>query len=440
MLGRVTLADMSHVYGDSTPFPYDVDYIDLSRQAVDCAVQLMSAQNAIVASLERAEVQGQERRAEGGRINSMARAVEGSLEPFVKSGGALTERVAERLLDCIKSTASAELAALEHQAAEESSHLRNIVARSAESAQRALEGFLLRHDLPGTELSLSWSSAGEQSYAATVTVKTPFGVAAVFNLAIPPDHLWSRSRRVADLTPGLEVHFPQQSGWLSKRVEMAPLKLDRLFVSGVKLDATSAEFRLRKGPNSGSGYRVLATLQAERRVVIQPIGDEGVPDGEDPLNLDGEDATQMLHFCARIVETTSDLANMRRSMVSAEYEGEALNDTKWPEAVAERLIAQLSPVVSEIAARSGAPGELVLRRDVGDGRREEVYVTKAELYEKVLVLPPARRAAFEQLGLYDPLRAGPPPSTPPKALRQTFPGIPLPAGVSEVAPLPGPAQ
>jgi hypothetical protein len=78
---------MSHVYGDSTPFPYDVDYIDLSRLAVDCAVQLMAAQHAIATSLQRAEALGQERRAEVGRIGAMAKAVESVLEPYAKAGG-----------------------------------------------------------------------------------------------------------------------------------------------------------------------------------------------------------------------------------------------------------------------------------------------------------------------------------------------------------------
>lgn len=427
---------MSHVYGDSTPFPYDVDYIDLSRHAVDCAVQLMSAQHAIATSLERGETKGQQRRAEVGRINAMVRAVESALEPYGKSGAPVTERLVPRMLECVTTTAGTELAALEHEAAEEASHVRNIVGRSGESAQRALEGFLLRHDLPGTELSLSWSSAGEQSYAASVTVKTPFGIHALFSLAIPPDHLWSRSRRVADLSPGLEVHLPQQSGWLSKRVEVAPLKLDRLFLSMVKLDATSAEFRLRKSPSAGPGYRVLMTTDGEQLVVIQPLGEEGVPDAEAPLDLDGEDSAQMLNFCARVVESTCDLSTMRRSMVSVEYDGEPLNDANWPQAVAEGLIDQLAPVINEISLRSGAPGELVLRRDVAGGRREEVYVTKAELYEKVLVLPPSRRACFERLGLYDPLRATAPAQRAPASAAR-------PSGAAlggEVAPTAGPAQ
>jgi hypothetical protein len=437
---HVTLAGMSHVYGDSTPFPYDVDYIDLSRLAVDCAVQLLSAQHAIAASLERSDALGNERRGEVSRISTMAHAVEAALEPFVKADGALPDRLTQRMLECIKGTASAELATLEHQAAEEASQTRNIVARSGESARRSLEGFLLRHDLPGTELSLFWSAAGDQAYAASVKVKTPFGIEAVFNLAIPPDHLWSRSRRVAELSPGLEVHFPQQLGWLSKRVEMAPLKLDRSFLSVVKLDATSAELRLRKSPSAGAGYRVMMTLDDIRRVLIQPLGDEGVPESDEPLTLDGADSAQMLSFCARVVESTCDLATMRRSMVSVEYEGEALNDVQWPEAVAERLISQLAPVINEIALRSGAPGELVLRRDVGGGRREEVYVTKAELYEKVMVLAPARRARFEQLGLYDPLRVTPAPEPPAESREPSLAGQSVIYVQGAEAALTGPAH
>ena len=423
---------MPHVYGDSTPFPYDVDYIDLSRLAVECAVQLMSAQHSIATSLERAEALGRERRAEAERINAMARAAAGAVAPFLQGGGAATERIARRLLECVESTAAAEVATLDQQSSDESSHIRQIVTRSGESAHRALEGFLLRHDLPGTLLCLAWSSAGDQSYSANVTVKTPFGIVAAFSLAIPPDHLWSRSRRVTELLPaGLEVHFPQQAGWLSKRVEMAPLKLDRLFISKLELDVSSAELILRKAPSSGSGYRIVVRPHEERRVAIQPLGEDGAPDGEEPLSLDGDDCAVMLAFCARVVESTRDLAGLRRSMVSVEYDGAPLDEARWPEAVATRLIAELAPVVNEIALRSGAPGELVLRRDVGGGRREEVYVTKAELYERVLVLPPERRIGFERLGLYDPLR--PAPAALPARPASYTPTL-------QAAPQPGPAQ
>ncbi len=424
---------MSHVYGDSTSFPYDVDYIELSRHAVDCAVQLFSAQHAIATTLERAEGHAQARSAELARISAMSRAVETALQPFAGSDVGQSERILQRMLECVQSTVSSELAAVENRAAEQTAQTNHIISRSGESAQRALEGFLIRHDLPGTELGLEWSSSGEQNYSAQVSIRTPFGINSALSLAIPPDHVWARSRRLAELAPGLEVNFPQPAGWLSKRMQVAPVKLDRLFLCAVKLGAASAEFRLRKGQSSGSGYRVLVNLDEDHQVVMQPFGEDGTPDTETPSRLDGEDSAQMFRLCSRVVESTLGLAHLRRSMLSAELDGEPLHEMEWPRTVAERLIEQLAPVVSEIARRSGAPGELVLRRDVGGGRREEVYVTTAELYEKVLVLPPSWRVSFEKLGLHDPLCVLPPA---PRSGRAVSPSAPHHASVTATEPLP----
>ena len=402
---------MSHLYGDSTPFPYDVDYIELSRYAVECAVQLFSAQHSISAALERAQAVSHARSTEATRLAVMTQSVQEALAGFSTGD---SERIAGRIVECVQSTANEELVAIERQGVEEVAHTRNIIGRSGESAHRALEGFLMRHDLPGTELSLTWSSAGEQGYTGHIAVRTPFGINGVFSLGIPPEHAWGRPRRLAELAPGLEVHFPQQSGWLSKRVEMAPVKLDRLFLSAVQLDAVSADFRLRKGAGSGAGFRVLVDLHGDHQVVLQPLGEDGLPDAEPPLALDGDDSAQMFRLCSRVVDSIQDLSGLRRGMESVDLDGQPLNELEWPAVVAERIISQLAPVITEISRRSGAPGELVLRRDVGGGRREEMYVTKAELYEKVLVLPPTRRAAFDILGLSDPtLSALAPASAPP---------------------------
>ncbi len=428
---RDTLARMPHLYGDSTPFPYDVDYIELSRNAVDCAVQLLSAQHAISSALERAEALNGAVASLVARVRSVHSSVNGVLEPQLAADSMQLERVARRLLEKVEGTVTDELARIEQQATEEIAHTRNIMTRSAESAQRALESFLQRNDLPGTEMALAWSAAGEQDYAGQVRVQTPFGVGVTFSLAIPSDHLWARARRLSEIAPGLEVHFPQQSGWLSKRVELAPVKLDRLFLSGVTLDATSAEFRLRKAANAGPGYRILVDLRGDHQVHLQALAEDGTPDADPPSPLDGEDSAQMFRLASRVIETMQILVQMRRSMVSADLDTQPLVEPEWPRAVAERLILHIAPVVSEIARRSGAPGELVLRRDVGGGRREEVYVTYSELNEKVLVLPPDRRATFEALGLRE---TAPSPQSGLRPMRSAPALVDQMAAVASVAP------
>lgn len=391
---------MSHLYGDSTPFPYDVDYIDLSRHAVECAVQLLSAQHAILAARERAESFEQARAVQTARLSEVTGAVESALDRFSTTDG--MDRIATRLLDCVRSTCADELSGIERQAVQELEHARTIATRSGEAAQRSLEAFLLRHDLPGTELGLTWSAVGEQGYTGQVAVQTPFGVNAAFSLAIPTEHQWSRAPRVSELASGLEVHVPQQAGWLSKRVEMALIKLDKMFVSSLEVDGQHAEFRMRKGAVSGVGYRVLVELQGTHRVLMQPVAEDGSPDADPPLVLDGDDSAQMFRLYGAVIESLRGVGNMRRGLLSANFDGQPLDEFEWPGAVAERLVLHIAPVVREIGRRSGAPGELVLRREVGGGRREEMYVTKTSLYEKVLVLPPARRSVFDALNLTEP--------------------------------------
>jgi hypothetical protein len=59
----------------------------------------------------------------------------------------------------------------------------------------------------------------------------------------------------------------------------------------------------------------------------------------------------------------------------------------------------MAPTVREIAARSGSADELIIRRLLGDGRREERFVRRSELLDKLAPLPETARSLFAPLGL-----------------------------------------
>ncbi len=393
---------MSYLYGDSTTFPYDVDYIELARGAVDCALQLFSAQQAIASALVREEAQNQQRSVQRGRLTSMGEVLERALEPFLRGDSEPTAQAALRVLQGAKACLEEQRGEGERLATDAASHAQHVIQRAGESAHRALEAFLVRHDVPETELGLQLECNGE-GYAGTVSVRSPFGVSATFALRISPEHPWARLRRVADLTGNLEVHLPQPSGWISRRVEMAPVKLERMFVTSVRVAGTELELVLRKSASGGSGYRASVDLRGARGVRLSPVDENGAADTDPPLTLDGEDDRRMQELAHRVLDSVQGLTGLRGSMRSVSLDDHPLSQLEWPETVAHRLLTELAPIVMEISRRSGAPGELVLRRDVGDGRREEIYVTKAELWERLLVLPPERRVPFAALGINPPL-------------------------------------
>lgn len=404
---------MGHVYGDSTPFPYDINFVELIRYAVDCGVTLMASQHAIATAVDRSGNFEQLRKQERARLDAMSDAVKLTMTAFMSSSSERMVRTASRVLETARSVIESELQLLEGQASGELSNTRAGIDRAREFAYRAVETFVLRHDLPNTSVGIRLL-ANEESYSGQALVATPFGIEAVFALAIPTAHEWGKVRRVAELSAGTEVHVPQESGWLSKRMAVAPVKLDKLVVTEVALASDRSLITLRKGPRSGAGFQLEVTSESQPKAMLRKLGEDGSPTGDPTLELDGEDAIHALRLWNRVMDSTHDLAMRRQTMTSATFDGKPLRDVDEPQAIANKLINVLAPVVQEIARRSGAPGELVLRRDLGEGRREEIYITKAELHEKVMSLPATLRPVFDPFELSEGPRSprAPAPSEP----------------------------
>jgi hypothetical protein len=70
-----------------------------------------------------------------------------------------------------------------------------------------------------------------------------------------------------------------------------------------------------------------------------------------------------------------------------------------PEVIAEVIIDSVAPLVREMARRSSTEGELGLKRYLGDGRREELFMRYEELLAGTDALLPRHRLMFEAYGL-----------------------------------------
>lgn len=396
---------MSRVYGDSTPFPHDIDYIHMLRDGVDCAVRLLSAQHSIRIAEERAESAERAMRGEVTELNALLERVQSAATRAVGDGMAAAQRASAMVANGARSVVEGAIRDLEAQVSTEMGQTGHIVDKARETSASAIEQFLERH-LPPESRACLQLIANPEANVGHVTLLTAYGVSAVFGVAIPPTHAWARPRRVGDLAPHVEIQMPKEAGWLSKRVEMAPHRLERLFITDVTFAERSGLLRLRRGPGTGSGYEMRVDLENGANLSICPVREDGGVDDQHPLALQGNDQAVMLSLWQSIVQSAVDLMVLRQRMVSAAFNGRSLLELTSPRLVAEALINHMAPIVGEISRRSGAPGELVLRRNLSEGRREETYCTHAELLEKILVLPPDLRVVFSALHL-----AGPAPTT-----------------------------
>src|SRR5262249_27916722 len=159
-------------------------------------------------------------------------------------------------------------------------------------------------------------------------------------------------------------------------------------------ESSSTRIVLSRSVQGNAGFRFDANFgSGEPRVTITELGDGPIQTDLAETMLDGEDARSILGLIAAIEAKNHGLLEPRRRRREATIGKEPLTHGA-PHALAEAIVATIAPIARELERRSGAPGELVLRRSVASGRRDEIFITKDELLGRVFALPGDERGAF----------------------------------------------
>lgn len=379
------------LYGDSSPFPYGIDFLDATRALVDCCVAMLTAQGTIDQCLQRSAQLEQALKGERWRLDELLLAVRKATSTFTDAPPRVGESAAQ-VLATARTIVERERAELDRQLRSAVNLAGGGVDEACSAAYQALEALLLAHIPPDT--AVAWRvAADDDGYDAQVHLATRFGLDAQFGVAVPDAHRFGRARRVADLQGGTTVRAPRPG----RPGAVHAVSLDKLFLSELLVEPERIVLFLRKNPRSGPGYRVEVHGRDEQ-TAIEPLDELGQPDGNG-VELTYDDREPLIALASAVLDASFDLVLRRQLMTAASLDRQSLRDRYEPREVCARLLGAYGPIVAEIGRRSGSPRELTLRKDVGNGRREAVFVTRAELLEKIGRLPAGLRAPFAPLGL-----------------------------------------
>lgn len=408
---------MSYLYGDSTPSQLEVNFIEFLRDAVECSVQVLLADQRIAEGAAHTRALEAATAAEVARLERVGALVPKALEgaSVGESASATARCVAEIVRSAagiVRSAAEAERATLEAA----------INRRDAEAAvergvfAKALETLLIKHDLPEMTSDTNIALVGGARYACRLQISTAFGLEAAMELEVPAGHLLERVVRVERLAERLEVQVPEMAGWLHKELKLRTQHLEKHHLAAFSSGRAGSTLQLRLAPDgAGCGYDVMFADEGAPVRLVRV--DEQQKRGES-FDLQEGDVPKLSALREKIGAAVSDLARHRTKLFVAKVDGEPLQSHSKPTLLAERLIAVLVPETREIAARSQSRSELVLRRSLGGDRREEIFLSRQELERKLEPLSDRNRALFDSLlldGGAPVSRSEPPPAPPPRA-------------------------
>ncbi|HEX2687053.1 MAG TPA: hypothetical protein VHN14_10565 [Kofleriaceae bacterium] len=424
---------MQYLFGDSTASDLEFDYLAFTREVIDCAVVMAECEVTLAVTVEDRRTRELETAAVVAAVEELGKRASQVVGPVTKDQASTPiGRCAAAITMAIREAVDKESLQVRAALAAERDEMDKQDQRQRERARDVLGKLLRTHDLPGAdkEFEVAWTATGVK---ATLRQRTGFGVEAMLSLEIPPSSVLGLDLRVDRIAENVEVHAHEIGGWLKKSDKLVAHKLGRYHVANVLVGSEATTVRLRMTPEANAvGFVVTARRTGE--LTIEPTG--GGPNREVAVDERGRPALRLL--ADRLEAAVRALAETRTGTASVEIDGKPLAQHEHPQVLAERLIAAIAPTVQNIARHSRSPGELVLRRLIGENRREEIFVSTAELLKRLDGLPSHARELFAPLQLGgEPAR--PPADEPTSQARPVVEGKPAsPAAASGLAPAPGP--
>jgi len=392
---------MAYLYGDLTPAPFTTNFLEELRDAVDFAAALADADQCVATAGERRDLLRRRADEERARIEALVEAIGAAIDRAdVGEEGSPPTVLANDVSRAVGDGRTAAEIAVERKLSDGMRALDREILEARADYFPILERYLLARLPPsGREtlrLEIAGVKKGERRYSAAIDGRSDLGLDWTIEVAVPGEEsVWAEAVRVDDIAPGLAISAPQLTGLIKKDVKSKKTKLGRHFVTKLVDDGATVRVELRDEIAKPEGFDVTGDL-ARNVVMVAKTGEED-DETAGTFEIASEDLEPLLDLAAKLRASTRSLRKKR--LISATFDtlpfdGENVEAQPKLVQLVSRICDKLSTTVEEVARRSRADEELVLRSLLDDGRREEVFMPKERLRAKLAGLDEAHRDLF----------------------------------------------
>lgn len=404
---------MRYLYGDSTPFPLSYDFLGTLEAFMTAATRAVKLHDDAQALEQKA---GEAKQA---RLSGI-QALESFHNVVMKAIGDTANKVSHpSALEYSRQVGELAQRFVEDQWRQvnqsndrDASTVAREVAQRKIEAHAAIEEFFLKAHLTVESVTTRATLFGNR-YETTATFKTAGGVTAGYQLR--PSGAWDSPRRVMDFAKGITLKVAVKKSFFKGVVTAEAMPLDEYYVSQVELADGRMSLTLRKKLNEPDSL-VFQLVRAGDTLVATVEHPSNADAAALPPDLDAQDAATLDHLLASIGESLRLLHGAKDRLTELQLDDRDAMGGVLVVDLVQRFVGLFAPTVAEIAKRSPNEAELSLKAQQDGGRREEVYLRKADLVEKLQPLWAKGRSIFAPLGLdgwVPNMTVPPPPVAPP---------------------------
>jgi hypothetical protein len=390
-----------YLFGDSEPFPGGYDFLAALRQFVQ------ASSKALVLAHEADELE----RSLGDRAQEHLYAIETIQAFFAGLSDYVVERAARsgspqivgpyasQVVENIEALSAHARALRSKELDGASVEVTSRIHKQRTEIRQVVGEYLLTGPLPILSWAVSLNLSGTAPNGQAV-LEHPGDVTTSVALDVVRDSTWSRARRIGDIAPGMTMQVGFKKAFLRSSLHPDIVALDEFVIGVLELGPDSMELRLRRKLDAPRDAFVLTVDPDEHGksvVKVTRMDERGGGTADPPFLSEGDEARRVLELVTVLRGECGALLAHKKRLLSAQLDGHDVFERGLVPVLLQRIADRLAPIAQEVSRHSPNSSELSLKFEREGGRREEVYLKKAELAAMVASLPPELLHVFAGL-------------------------------------------
>jgi hypothetical protein len=381
---------MRYLYGDSTEFQMQIDFLRLLNNFIDTSVMTIKLENAV---FDLKETIMDRRRLKNSVIDEMDNfilTVENAIGTAVSRSKEQETIVkyAQKSKDFLKKFIDDGKTNFTDEIFQEIAHFEKKIEEADEESRKIFESFFIHDPIPIIGITYTIKAA-EKGFSARMQVDSEENISCIFDIASSESPFWKGIVRVRDFVKGVEIPARMKKPFLKKELVPDIVSIDDFLLGDLILSDKELEVVFRKRLDiNAQRFRLKMNLKGEFSVDISHAEENeveksinAVPELKNELNM-----LRLQELREKIVEKTNYLYPKKQKLMTIMLKEKDVFEENLVYDLMQKVAQIFTPTVAEIKKRSPSHMELSLKSEDETGKRNEIYLKKSEVREKLNVI------------------------------------------------------
>ena len=394
---------MKYLFGDTTDFPLQRDFLKLLDNFTDTSVKAISIENKVLDLKEKILDKRRFRNSVLEEMEIFLMRLENAISDAIANSEEqeIIIQYADKSKEFLKKFIEDSKNKLSDDILREIGQLGKKVAEADEENRKTLESFFIQD--PVNIISKKYTlKKAEKGYSAKVLVSCEGTISCLFEIASSEIPFWDGQVKAIDFVRSVEIPARMKIPFLKKQEVPDIVKIDDYFLTDLVLSGKELEVVFkRRFDTEAERFRLKMDLSDEFEVEVFHAEEnevekniQAVPELKNVLKV-----LKLRELGEKILERTNDIYPKKRRLDQIHLNDKDVIEENIIVELMENVAEFFAPIIADIRKHSPFGEELSLKAEDEKGERTEIYLKKSVVIDKLDAIKDKGKKLTEILGV-----------------------------------------